>query len=117
MQETLLSSSFLTPWTTAFDATIEPNTSLLNSKSYYYICSYKSFFIVKNSLIGGAAIYNFYDRLVSSLSAKGVNGIVASSVLTYYGDPNLILLSASKTMNMCSNLALKKNISFNNFYY
>lgn len=61
---------------------------------------------------------NFYTRLVQPAgSVKIADMSLSSTVLNYYGDQNLVLLGASKTMNLCSNLVLKKNLSFNTLYY
>ena len=53
----------------------------------------------------------------SSLMGKIFSNTLQSTTINYYGDGGVSLLTSSKTMSLCSNIALKKNFSFTTIYY
>lgn len=105
----MVSSTFLLPFKAKSN----------NTAFYHYLTTYKLFFSIERGNGGVAqSIAEFYSRLTLPLTfARVTSAPIVSTVLSYYGDSNLALLGASRTMNLCSNLTLKKNWSFTSFYY
>lgn len=61
---------------------------------------------------------NFYKQLMSQEGvAFAGRTILTSSCVNYYADPSVVLLTASKTMSLCSTLFLKKNLSLPSIYF
>lgn len=60
-----------------------------------------------------------FNRLVSSSlgRSKAISAFINSTIMNYYGDNSVSLLSSSKTMSLCSNLYARKNFSFSHAYF
>lgn len=105
-QEYLYSGAFYLPPVSA-SVTKLTESAIFFSSAYYYLHAYGSFFIIgKNKQT--ATFFSPLSRVASTP--------LSSVILNYYGDPNLTLLGASRTMNLCSNLILKRNFSFAQLY-
>lgn len=105
-QEYLYSGAFYLPLIGA------PVTELTDSVrffsgAHYYLHAYGAFFIIGKNKQSGT----FFSPISRVASTP-----LSSMILNYYGDPNLTLLGASRTMNLCSNLILKRNFSFAQLY-
>lgn len=61
----------------------------------------------------------FFDRLASPSfgHSKIISAFIGSTIMNYYGDNSISLLSSSKTMSLCSNLYARKNFSFSHMYF
>jgi anaerobic selenocysteine-containing dehydrogenase len=93
-----------------------PRSTLLprNVNSYYYVSTYWAYFSynfdTKN--FKSTDVVNFFLNFFGHVSGSRLYcKPLASSLVNYYSDPALVALSASKTMNTCSSLFLKKNLT------
>jgi NADH dehydrogenase/NADH:ubiquinone oxidoreductase subunit G len=86
-----------------------------NQNSYLIIYGMCSLSIRSTTACAASAL--FTRVLFTAGLGKIFRAPLVSSILNYYGDTTSILILASKTMNLCSNLYLKRNNSFSLLYY
>jgi len=121
--EILLESKFFLPARVGIlDLTINKlNTSVRKNKmirrAFYFSTIYKQrLFRGRFNFLFGSS-FAPYTFLKNSIVTKIAIAPITSQILNYYGDASLTLVSASKTMNLCSNLYRTKNFSFSTYYY
>lgn len=87
-------------------------SSSLNKFFYYTVVYSRPKFRLQS-------ICTFFDEFVlrNLMLSKIFTNLLSSSVLNYYEGGSSLLLRASKTMSLCSNLFLKKNFSFASTYF
>lgn len=112
VSEDLLTSGVIRPWV----CTNKQLYSFSEHTAYFYLQIYKAFFLIENYGIFLFSVTSFYSFFCLFTPIRGTLAPISSTILNYYSDPNLVLLAASKTMNVCSSLILKKNLSFNTLY-
>jgi len=94
---------------------LSPTHSFLNL-DYWYIQSYK--YLLSLPFSSDISLeQKFYLNSIPTNTHKVLTGTINSRILNYYGDTTSVLVLASKTMNLCSNLYLKRNFSFSSIYY
>lgn len=96
----MVSSSFLLPF--------KKSAALINP--HLYLNLYQTLFAPETTEGALRTVEEFYTKLLVLPSLVCIpSAPLASTVLNYYGDSNLVLLGSSRTMNLCSNLTMKKN--------
>lgn len=89
--------------------------SILERKFYnsrQYTRLFKTFLNNSSAPTFCSLYIHFYRSLLLNLGFSSVgHAVMTSSYINYYTDASITLLTASKTMSLCSNLLIKKNLS------
>lgn len=80
------------------------------------LCMFHYLFTYNSKLLQYSLNSSLFGATFSQIG-KIFPNLVSSVALNYYGDVGSVFVLASRTMNLCSQLNLKKNFSFTSSYY